>query len=194
MALTAFFLGGPVQAIGGETTVREVVIVPVGLKDPESLQFLSRGIERVLSFKCRIGTGIPLPERARHEERGQYLSTAILGELRRAGADKGVVALGVADRDLYVPDLNFVFGEAEMGGNVCAISLYRLRQETYGLKEDGELFERRALTEAIHEIGHTLGLRHCTDPHCVMYFSNNLADTDRKGFTPCGRCGELMRR
>jgi len=41
---------------------------------------------------------------------------------------------------------------------------------------------------AMNELGHTLGLGHCTDPGCVMYFSNSLADTECKGDAYCKRC------
>jgi len=46
----------------------------------------------------------------------------------------------------------------------------------------------RAVKEAVHELGHTFGLDHCSDPRCVMHFSNMLADTDRKGREFCPSC------
>ena len=46
----------------------------------------------------------------------------------------------------------------------------------------------RALKEAVHELGHTLGLAHCPDAGCVMHFSNALVDTDRKGHRLCVVC------
>jgi archaemetzincin len=47
--------------------------------------------------------------------------------------------------------------------------------------------------EAVHELGHTLGMEHCPDRSCVMYFSNSLADTDRKGEAYCSRCAARLK-
>ncbi len=44
------------------------------------------------------------------------------------------------------------------------ISLFRLRR---GMRDDALLLHR-VVSTAIHEVGHTLGLAHCTEPRCVM--------------------------
>jgi archaemetzincin len=80
--------------------------------------------------------------------------------------------LGIVAHDLYVPGLNFVFGEASQ--RVAVISLTCLRQEFYRLPQDQSLFRKRALTETVHGLGHTYGLGHCENPRCVMFFSNSL--------------------
>jgi archaemetzincin len=101
--------------------------------------------------------------------------------------------LGVTDVDLYVPSLNFVFGEAKCPGNVAVISIFRLDPRFYG-EENESLLYRRAVKEAVHELGHTFGLTHCEDSSCVMFFSNSIYDTDRKHETFCGRCVPLVRK
>ena len=63
------------------------------------------------------------------------------------------------------------------------ISLFRLRAGV-----NRETYRRRALKEAVHELGQMLGLAHCAKPHCVMYFSNCLDDTDRKASEWCESC------
>jgi archaemetzincin len=110
----------------------------------------------------------------------------LLGYLRKSDVDERVV--GIADFDLYVPRLSFVFGEADSASRTAVISLFRLRQEYYGLAPDANLFLERATKEIVHELGHTFGLEHCTNGECVMHFSNSLADTDLKHVHFCNKC------
>ena len=102
-------------------------------------------------------------------------------------------ALIITDVDLYMPDLNFVFGLADAKKKVCIISLTRLKNEFYGLKPDYRLLIERAMKEAVHELGHTWGLAHCPDARCVMHFSDSLKDTDNKRSTFCRSCRDALR-
>jgi archaemetzincin len=110
----------------------------------------------------------------------------LLAALGKAGRDERVV--GIADVDLYVPRLNFVFGEADIVSGTAIVSLCRLRPEYYGLAPDEASFLERATKEIVHELGHTFGLGHCPNNKCVMHFSNSLADTDLKEAHFCSKC------
>jgi len=102
-----------------------------------------------------------------------------------AGSD---LEVGLTAVDLYVPDLNFVFGLASPIQGVAIVSTHRLEASFYGLPTNRSLLLRRALIESAHELGHLLGLGHCRDRRCVMFFSNSILDTDAKGYAMCPRC------
>jgi len=168
-------------------------ILPLFESEKELVNHLIRRLKK--AFSCKVLCLKPVKtdlSYAYNAGRAQYNSTAILERIPSA-RNRGTRVLGIVDVDLFVPRLNFVFGEAHIGKGVCLISLTRLRQEFYGLKQDKALFLERAAKEAIHELGHTWGLSHCRNPGCVMFFSNSLLDTDRKSALFCPRCRNLLK-
>jgi len=97
--------------------------------------------------------------------------------------------LGITDYDIYAPGMNFVFGEARLPGRVGVVSTYRLKPTG---PERHKLYAERVVKEAVHELGHTLGLNHCEDNSCVMHFSESLEDTDNKSSALCDTCRRAL--
>lgn len=159
--------------------------------DPRALNHLQENLSRVFSGIVKSGGTFELKPQEFHRVRGQYESTPILWRLRTLKPVRDFL-LAVTEADLYAAGLNFVFGEADSAGRCAIISLARLRGAYPGKPFTLELFLRRALTEAVHEVGHLLGLGHCPQPACVMHFSNSLYDTDRKQPRFCSRCQEVL--
>jgi archaemetzincin len=173
--------------------MQSLIIIPIGNIDPEVLQVISETLQKAFHCKAEIDHEISVPNDAFDFNRKQYHSTVTLKKVKSLKPGKYTRALGVADVDLYIPELNFVFGEADIYTGVAAvISLTRLRQEFYGLNPDKKLFHLRVVKEAIHEIGHTYGLGHCKNPQCIMFFSNTIRDTDKKGPGFCSVCREKL--
>ena len=168
--------------------MRKILIVPVGRIDSDVLNNISASLEKTFHRSVDIGEETPVPYDSYHAGRRQYHSTRILKELQAMRGKHIERVLGVTDADLYVPELNFVFGEADISSGVTVISVKRLRQEFYGQPQNRELLMERCVKEAIHEIGHTYGLVHCPEPGCIMFFSNSLKDTDFKGRGFCSVC------
>lgn len=165
----------------------KICLLPVGKINNIVLEYLQNGLSEVFGKEVIIAQSIDIPSSSYNPTRRQYLSTIILQEMRKLSYVNAKV-LGIVDVDLYVPELNFVFGEADIGSGIAIISIIRLRQGYYGLPEDNNLFKLRALKEAVHEIGHLYGFGHCKNSRCIMYFSNSLIDTDRKDFHFCPKC------
>ena len=167
-------------------------VLPIGKADRSIMVRIKENLARVFpDIACVVvEEKFPLREEAFDEKRQQYKSHVILGEvqgyaIRKVGLNR---VLGVVDADIFVPKLSFVFGEATSPGKAALISLWRLKPEFYGDPADIELLLERAVKEAVHELGHTFGLWHCSCSSCVMHFSNSISDTDIKQSIFCDKC------
>ncbi|MGA2147608.1 MAG: archaemetzincin family Zn-dependent metalloprotease [Bryobacteraceae bacterium] len=157
------------------------------------LEELAAALARVFRVPCRIAQAGTDVRFARDQHRGQFYSTAILDQLERT-IDNGARVLGVGACDLYVPVLTFVFGEARLDGNCAVVSTARLAEEFYGLPARPALLRQRLLKEAVHELGHTFGLRHCPDWRCVMTSSHAVERLDVKTAEFCAKCQKVVGR
>ena len=171
----------------------KIYLLPLGSLDADVFDAVAQAVEDAFGVEVAVRAPLPIPEHALNEARGQYLSTVILRSLGPSIPPDALRLLAITDEDLFVPQLNFVFGEAAIDGRVCIVSLHRLRPEFYGQQPDKRLFTDRAIKEAVHELGHTFGLRHCRDPRCVMSFSNTIEDTDRKSAHFCEETTRKLR-
>ena len=164
----------------------KITLKPLGNIADEIMEELKDRVGGIFHCPVEIKSGFSDLAQAYDPQRMQYLSSKLLAALGKAEREERVV--GITDVDLYVPRLNFVFGEADIVSGTAIVSLCRLRQEYYGLAPDEALFLERATKEIVHEMGHTFGLGHCPNNKCVMHFSNSLADTDLKEAHFCNMC------
>lgn len=174
-----------------------MIIIPMKLTDSDLISAISSEIKRIFGWNAAVGGYIDAPPEYFNRSRRQYISEGILGIASRISSERKDVVLVVADLDAYADDLNFVFGQAELGGSAAVVYLERLRPEFYGEKSNYSLFRKRVLKEVMHELGHVMGLAHCEDWRCVMHFSNTITDTDRKGnydLYYCSKCMARLRR
>jgi archaemetzincin len=170
----------------------KIALIPIGDVDPALLSMVKEDLPCIITAEIEMCPAMSLTGRHLAKERGQYLADGLLGELLSVVRAPGTVLLGITEADLFSPGLNFVFGIANRGR--ALISTSRLHPECYGREPNAKVFRRRVLVEAVHELGHALGLDHCEFPGCVMYFSNWIGDTDRKGPGFCYRCARRLER
>ena len=126
--------------------------------------------------------------------RAQYGSIAVLEMLLRRCPEDARKLLAVTERDLFLPVLTFVFGQAQLGGRVGVVSLARLRQEFYGLAANREILLERAYKETLHEAGHLFGLVHCAERTCAMSLATTVRQIDLKNDAFCAPCAARLRR
>ena len=94
----------------------------------------------------------------------------------------------VLSQDLFSPGHSSVFGLARENERVAVVSSARLNNEFYNKNPDDNDLIDRLTKEGAHETGHLFGLSHCTDPECIMFRPDTLAELDRKRKTFCSTC------
>lgn len=110
--------------------------------------------------------------------------------------DDAVAYLGIAMEDLYVDDLNYVFGLGSFNKRVGVYSLCRYYPEFWGNERkpgDETLGLVRACKVLNHETGHMFSLGHCVFFECSMNGSNSLAETDAMPIHFCPLCHRKLR-
>jgi archaemetzincin len=185
-----FFLSNSKWAMANNIE-RKIILLPIGEVDGRVLNVLEKELGKTFGCKIERHKPVEVPTDSLNPARVQYDSSLILNKLPgliEGEAEKRDIVLGITDVDLYTKNLNFVFGQAETGGQFAVISVTRLRQSFYSLPENRGIFLERARKEAVHELGHVFGLAHCSNPECVMHFSNSLQETDRKSASFCSKC------
>jgi archaemetzincin len=171
-----------------------ILIVPIRPVDHAELTALATPLSNAFELPVSIEESTYLdPAFAFDSYRNQFNSTSIIAALLdRFPAHSGKI-IGITAIDLFVPVLTYVFGEAQLDGRIAVLSIYRLREELYGLDPNPKLEQLRLLKEAIHELGHTFGLIHCHNPECVMHSSTSAEEVDVKGKNFCEECEQTMR-
>jgi len=167
-----------------------IIVSPVGYFDAELIRLVAQEVHQIFSYKTKIKNLLQNVDFAFDLNRNQHHSTSILERLAELTPPQGIKALAVTRVDLFIPILTHVYGEAQLGGKTCIVSINRLN-EGLGL-ETGDNFRYRVIKEAIHELGHTFNLRHCEDHTCCMHYCRNIGDVDRKSEQLCRYCKVLL--
>jgi archaemetzincin len=124
--------------------------------------------------------------------RHQYDGNGLLKEIDTTYSSQLIKKIGLFRVDLFIPILTYIFGQAAFKGSTGIASIYRLRNEQYGIKKDEAQLLNRFSKVVIHELGHTFGLIHCLIPTCVMRSSTYVEDIDQKSHNLCVKCRTEM--
>ncbi len=166
----------------------EMVLQPYAPMDErgEALQETVRAFnERFFGLPTRLAKPLELPPEAYNESRRQYLGDTLLDFLEATRPKDALVHAGICDRDLYSRSTtNYVFGVGTLSGGVGVYSFHRFG----GPHVPDDQYLRRCVKLLSHEIGHSLGLKHCIYYRCGMNGCISLAEMDAAPVHYCPVC------
>ncbi len=157
------------------------------------------------NFSVKINSdNLPLYCSEYDETRKKYDAKLILERLTKYTSitpKKPFRTLGLLDEDITTGKKIFRFGLGSYPKDTkdnhfncnCLISITRLKESFYGKKKNKELLDLRIFKESIHELGHTFNLEHC-DNYCVMKFSEDYSQVNKKPAKYCDSCLEKLKK
>jgi archaemetzincin len=168
-------------------------IVPINAMDTAFLQRLGLCLEERFLYASSVERALVVPRSAVNSARQQMFASTLTGKVLREHPEGGGLLLALTDFDLYKTSHRFIFGDADEQRRIAVVSLHRLRGEFYGEDADENVLFQRTLKECVHELGHAIGLKHCYNARCAMYYSNSIFETDNKMSHFCEVCEKRSR-
>jgi len=165
-----------------------ILLISHGNFEKDFLERLTSGVSSVYHLPVQVEESHLDLNEFYDPTRRQYDGNKLMKEIESIFFPQYIKKIGLFRVDLFIPILTYIFGQAALNGETGIASLYRLRNELYGMKKDEDLLLDRFQKVIVHELGHTFGLIHCYHPGCVMRSSTYVEDIDQKSYKLCTSC------
>ena len=162
-----------------------IQIQPFSDMKENEVEQIADGIRKVYPY-VEILKAVDFPENTYYRPRNRYRADSIIKYLSSETAN-GFVKIGLTTKDISAtkgknPDFGLM-GLGYRPGKACVASSFRLSS-----KNKSSQFYKIA----IHELGHTQGLKHCPEKTCFMRDAEGRNPTDEeKDF--CGKCKNYLK-
>ena len=170
-----------------------VAIRPLGPVDPDVLARVAEHLRATCVADVTVLPPEELPGEAYYPPRHRYRGDTILDFLNRDTPSRFSHVIGITQRDISVTSGDVfdwgVLGVSQLSGRPGIVSTYRLRARD----ASGDRVQKRLDNVVLHELGHTLGLPHCTHKGCVMQDAHgSILPVDESTGQFCSSCAARL--
>lgn len=169
------------------TKPKTIYIQPLGHVNQEYLDYLKTSVKIFYGYDCIIKSKLNLTSDLLAESKTRYEAGKIL---KKFNSNENVLL--ITEKDIAHRKSNDfpewgVFGLGFRPGNTCVVSTFRLKKNV-----SKEKLLERLKKVALHEIGHNIGLKHCSNNKgCLMNDAGGtIKQVDREKIWFCSKCAK----
>jgi len=168
---------------------RRVYLQPLGTGlTAAQVEFVERSLLAFYEVDVVRVQPASLPSAAYYPPRRRYRAESLLAALDGMVPSDGYRILGLTDVDISTTKGAYadwgVMGLGSIDGKTCVLSSFRCSR---GAKNSEHAAIRFGKT-AVHELGHTFGLPHCTTRGCIMEDGHGTVMTSDREYDLCAAC------
>jgi archaemetzincin len=181
------------------TPSRKVAIQPFDGFDPVLLDTVRRTIQEVVGYQVVVLKSTPMPQKAFvNIKYPRFRADSIIRFLKEKDDRRFDYVMGLTPQELShtkkdargqikYPAMKYrdwgIHGLGYCPGRTSVVSTAKIQSDRPGV------MSRRLKKICVHELGHNLGLPHCSTQHCVMQDSNEKMSTiDNARLAFCASC------
>lgn len=168
-----------------------IYIQPLGHVERSDINLVKSAVEGFYHYKCIIKPQVNFAKDILADSKIRYEANRILSKYNTS---QNLLILTEKDIACVNPERHStewgIFGLGYRPGTTCVISTFRLKRHA-----SAQLFHSRLTKVCLHEIGHNLGLNHCTsgDKRCLMNDAKGtIKEVDGEQIFLCDKCWKVI--
>jgi archaemetzincin len=183
------FINNLLQRTNSINKIDTIHILPFGKVKKSVIDDVVKGLTNFYHKEIVVEKSIPLDNKLLASSKTRFSADSILKRFKSSKNILVITEVDIVHPKEKVTNEFGIFGLGFRPGTVCVVSSFRLKKNA-----SPKLFTERLHKVSIHEVGHNLGLHHCTqNPECMMSAAKGtikLVDHEKIMF--CYNCRNII--
>lgn len=169
---------------------KTVYIQPLGEVSPKVISLIKAEVEKFYGYSCIVLPKVDFTNDILAPSKTRYDASKILNKYNSTKNLLIITEKDIAHKRGSNPEWG-IFGLGYRPGTTCVISTFRLKRNV-----SESVFQDRLIKVCLHEIGHNLGLDHCTNHiKCMMNDARGtISQVDQEKIWFCDKCRSAIGR